>query len=204
MPPDLARLQSLLTHGLTATADLWPDIERGYGWVHQAAQLLDNPDGLSVWAVRRTYHRLLAEMGPERDAPGILGPAVRHFRTVTRRYWPGLFCREQVPDLPRTNHDIEHGFGSARYHERRASGRKRAAPGMVVRGVVRVGAAVATRLQLFSPTDLSLRDRQRWDQVRQDLEHRHAARRAQSRFRRDPDTYLAHREDPFLKPSLPP
>ena len=37
-------------------------------------------------------------------------------------------------DVPRTNNDLEHLFGSHRYHERRASGRKRASPGLVIVG----------------------------------------------------------------------
>ena len=53
---------------------------------------------------------------------------------MSKSYWPGLFrCYESV-DLPRTNNELEHTFGSHRYHERRASGRRRASPGLVVMG----------------------------------------------------------------------
>ncbi len=31
-------------------------------------------------------------------------------------YWAGLFHCYAVPDLPRTNNDLEHYFGTARYH----------------------------------------------------------------------------------------
>jgi hypothetical protein len=48
------------------------------------------------------------------------------FRKVTASYWPGLFHCYDVPDLPRTNNDLEHYFGSARYAKRRATGRKSA------------------------------------------------------------------------------
>lgn len=52
----------------------------------------------------------------------------------------------EVADVPRTNYDLEHYFGTARHLERRATGRKAASPAMVVRGAVRVVAAVATQL----------------------------------------------------------
>ncbi len=65
---------------------------------------------------------------------------------VSQSYWPGLFACYVYPELPRTNNDLEHLFGSHRYHERRASGRKVASPGLVVSGAVRVLAGLATRL----------------------------------------------------------
>jgi hypothetical protein len=33
-----------MTKGLTATADLWPDVQTGYAWVHRAAHILTNAD----------------------------------------------------------------------------------------------------------------------------------------------------------------
>lgn len=56
--------------------------------------------------------------------------------------------------MPRTNNDLEHIFGSARRHERRASGRKGASPAMVVRGSVRVIAAIATPPEGFIAADI--------------------------------------------------
>jgi hypothetical protein len=108
-----------------------------------------------------------------------------------------------VADLPRTNNDLEHLFGAARYHERRTTGRKVASPALVVRGSVRVVAAVATRRQPFSAADLCPGDLARWRELRQDLEYRHEARRAQRRFRREPAAYLTRLEDQLSKPGLP-
>jgi len=59
-----------------------------------------------------------------------------------------------VLGLPRTNNDLEHCFGVARVHERRATGRRGAIPGVVVRGSVRVIAAVVTREKSFSAEEL--------------------------------------------------
>src|SRR6202040_1324665 len=75
--------------------------------------------------------------GPRRQQP--------HLVQVAQRYRPGLFHCYTTAGLPRTNNDLEHLFGSHRYHERRASGRKGASPGLVVMGSVRVVAALAAR-----------------------------------------------------------
>jgi len=200
----LLRLHALLARGLTATAPLWPEIRTAYGWVHQAAHLLTNAAGHDLFALRRAYRGLLAEMGHERATVGALAPAVEHFRTVTKSYWLGLFQCYQVADLPRTNNDLEHFFGSARHHDRRVTGRKVATPTLVIRGAVRLVAAVATRLKPPTPTQLRPADLTTWRKLRAELEQRHEARRAQLRFRRDPIAYLAQVEATLLQASLPP
>ena len=65
-----------------------------------------------------------------------LGEAVDHFVKVSRSYWGGLFACYDTAGLPRTNNDLERAFGSHRYHERRATGRKGASPALVLRGAV--------------------------------------------------------------------
>ena len=118
--------------GLEQTAALWPAIEQGYAWVHRAAQILENTDGNDVLVVRREYRALLADMRREQAVLGALAWVVPHFCKVTKSYWLGLFRCYETAELPRTNNDLEQCFGSVRYHERRASGRKGAAPGLVV------------------------------------------------------------------------
>src|SRR5207245_268489 len=103
-----------------------------------------------------------------------------------------------------TNNDLERTFGATRYHERRASGRKTAAPGLVVRGAVRVIAAVATRGRPFTAAELRPADLARWRQLQAELEVRQEARRCQSRFRRAPASYLAALEERLLQLRLPP
>jgi len=204
VPRALERLRALVSRGLTATAALWPEIEQAYAWVHRAAHLLANAEQRSVDDLRQAYGTLLAEMAAQHDTLPPLAEAVEHFRKVTASYWPGLFHCYTVPDLPRTNNALEQYFGSARYHERRATGRKSAAAGMVVRGAVRVVAAVATSLHPFSGAELRPVDLAQWHAVRQSLEYRHETRRAQLRFRRDPAAYLTQLEDLLLQLSLPP
>ena len=199
----LARLQRLVRQGLEATAALWPPIQLAYAFVHRAAHLLANHEEQSGLLVQRASQSLLDEM---RDAPaglGALAPALAHFRQVTASYWPGLFACYDMLDLPRTDNDLEQYFGAARHLERRATGRKGASPALVVRGAVRVVAAVATRLRSFSAAELRPADVGAWQALRQRVEARHEARRAPARFRRDPMAYLAALEDRLLKPALP-
>lgn len=186
------------------TAEQWPAIRQAYAWVHRAAHLLENAPGRDVLELRQAYRGLLAEMGRGHDLLGDLASAVDHFRRVTTSYWPGLFRCYQTPDLPRTNNDLEQCFGSARYHERRATGRRGASPAMVVRGRVRLVAAVATRVRPLDSAELQVTDVIAWRTLRAELAYRQEARRRQLRFRRDPEGYLEQLEARFLKLSLPP
>ncbi|MGL4553920.1 MAG: ISNCY family transposase [Gemmataceae bacterium] len=105
--------------------------------------------------------------------------------------------------IPRTNNDLEHLFGSHRYHERRASGRKRASPGLVVQGSVRVVASLATRLRPEEGLNLRAGYVEGWRRLRAELDKRRECRRNQRRFRRNPDSYLSNLEERSLKLSLP-
>jgi hypothetical protein len=190
---------------LETTAPLWPPIQTAYALVHQAAHLLANHDDLDAAALRQAYReQVLAPLRAQQADLGALAPAATHFAKVTASYWPGLFHCYDVPDLPRTNNDLEQYFGTARHLERRATGRKGASPAVVVRGAVRVVALMATRQHALSPDDLRPRDLAAWKALRQHTDARHQTRRAQARFRRDPATYLATVEAQLLKPVLPP
>jgi hypothetical protein len=172
--------------------------------MHRAAHILNNEEDLRVEQLRRDYRKLLGEMFIRKEEAGALSGAVSLFLKVTKSYWKGLFRCYRFSDLPRTNNDLEHHFGSVRYSERRASGRKGASPAMVVRGSVRVVAAVATPPEGFVADDIRPADLRRWRILRASLEKRRESRRAQLRFRRDPDTYLAKLEEQLLKEALPP
>jgi hypothetical protein len=199
----LTHLRALVATGLTTTSAIWPGIRTAFGWVHDVATLLENEDELSGSEVRRRMDDLLAEMRDDQETVGALQPAVAHFLKASASYWPGLFHCYDIPGLPRTNNDLEQYFGSARYHQRRASGRIRATAATVVRGSVRVLAATASRLTLFREYDLRHPNLERWTKLRQSLELRQEARRQQGRFRKDPDAYLAALETTLLMRSLP-
>jgi hypothetical protein len=192
----------LLQRGLQVTAPLWPGIRLASGWVHQVAHVLANADDLPADTVRAQYQAVLAAMAEGREPAGSLRPAIDHFLKVSSSYGAHLFHCYAVPGLPRTNNALEHLFGAARYHERRASGRKGADPNLVVRGAVRVVASGATRQHPFTGADLWPHDLTRWRALRRQLGQRHQARRAQRSFRRDPQAYLAAREA-RLMPGLP-
>ena len=192
-----------MKRGLTATADLWPDVERAYTWVHRAAHILANHDGQAEATIRQTYDELLAEMADHRDEAGSLAPAVTHFLKVTDSYRSGLFHCYTVSGLPRTNNDLEHYFGRGRYLERRTTGRKVASAALVIRGPVRLIASLATHSHPFQPEELGPVDWEKWVALRRSLDAQHAARRAQRRFRRGPHAYLAALENQLLKLALP-
>ena len=199
MPPALKQLHQLLTKGLQATATLWPPLQNAYRFLDQAKAILANPEQDPGQHVRERYLALLAQM---RSAIAPLRPLVsafEHFCHITDNFAPGLFPCYDVEGLPRTNNELEHCFGVARVHERRATGRRGAIPGVVVRGSVRVMAAVTSKQQVFSIEELRPKDYQRWRELRRQLLQREATRRQQWRFRKNPTVYLADIEARLLQ-----
>ena len=142
-------------------------------------------------------------MTAEQATAGQLSTVVAHFQKVTASYWPGLFHCYEVPDLPRTNNDLERRFGTLRYHERRATGRRSIPGGAVVRGAVRVVTVLAADQHGPGMPELRPSDPAAWQALRQHLEGRQETRRAQRRFRRDPGAYLAALEEALSRASLP-
>jgi hypothetical protein len=174
-----------------------------FGWVYRLAAILRNKRGLDAAGVRRRYRGLIGALARHRRATGRLSEAFAHFLKVTRSYWPGLFARYDVAELPRTNNELEQFFGSYRYHERRCSGRKVACPGTVVRGSVRIVAATASRLRPIGVEDLVPSDVRAWHSLRASLERRQAVRTLGRRFRRDPEAYLQSLEQILINQALP-
>ena len=178
-------------------------MERAYAWVHAAARVLGNDKGEDATTVRRRFNGLVGAMRRHRDLAGALTPAIDRFAKVARSYRPGLFHCCAVPGLPRTNNSLEQLFGSQRYHERRATGRKAASPATVLRGEVRLIAATATRMRPPSGRELGRADRQAWSELRHRLDQRRHARTLRTRFRRNPEAYLAELEQQTCQPTLP-
>jgi hypothetical protein len=168
---------------------------------------LENTPGQPVEWLRRDYRHLLAEMARYRhDIPEttpFLHQAASHFLKVSRSYWGGLFHCYETPALPRTNNALEHTFGTLRCQERRATGRKVASPTTVLRGSVRLVAAIGTCHKPPAPEQLRPRSLSAWRALRQGLETRMETRRQQRRFRRDPALYLAAVEERLLSATLP-
>jgi len=173
-----------------------------FGWVHRVAHILGQ-DECSGERVRRQLGGLVGAMTRHRDRAGDLGGVVDHFGKVNRSYWPGLFACYDVPNLPRTNNDLEQAFGSHRYHERRASGRKGASPSLVLRGSAKLIAGLATRTREVTADVLAGADRQRWRQLRAELDERRKRRTDRRRFRQDPEAYLNDLEIKLHQSRLP-
>lgn len=178
-------------------------VERGFGLVHQAADILANAQGHSAQQVRKQYTAHLRTIAPQAPRRGALRAAIQHFVKVTVSYMPGLFHCYHVPDLPRTNNALEQLFGSTRYHERRCTGRKAASPSLVLRGSVRIVAGLGSRLRSYSPEELAPADLPSWQKLRAGLDLRRQARTLRCRFRRNPPAYLQHLEAILLKSTLP-
>ena len=196
-------MHQLIARGLARTAALWPAIERAYGWVHRAAHILSNQAGEIAAMVQHRFDGLVGAMARHRASAGPLVAAVDHFCKVAHSYRPGLFHCYAISDLPRTNNGLEQLFGSQRYHERRASGRRAASPAAVLRGEVRLIAATATRLHPPNPRNLGHVSRDRWRDLRARRDQRRHARTLRTRFRRDPAAYLAALEQKVCQPALP-
>ena len=135
MPPALKQLQQVLSKGIKATATLWPPLRRSYEQVHQAAQILANHEQRTGAQVREHYLAHVAQMQERKADVGPLSEAIEHFCHITNNFAVGLFHCYDVEGLPRTNNDLEHCFGVARVHERRATGRRGAIPALPQKGI---------------------------------------------------------------------
>ena len=187
---------------MKATADLWPPIRLAFGRIHRAAHYLGLEE-TSGAVIRKKLGGLLGALRRHRTSAGDLKGAVDHFVKVTRSYWPGLFACYDTADLPRTNNDLEQLFGSHRYRERRASGRKGGSPATVLRGSVRLVAGLATRNGEVTPADLAGADPAECKRVRAELEVRRQRRVERRRFRRNPEEYLKALENKLVQSGLP-
>lgn len=198
----MTKLKALLRGALAAAGGAFAPLYLAFGWVHRAAHILGRVECRGA-EVRTRLSGLLGATTRHRGAVGDLGEAVDHFVKVSRSYWPGLFACYGTADLPRTNNDLERAFGSHRYHERRATGRKGASPALVLRGSVRLVAGLATRTREVTATELADADRAEWKRVRAELEVRRERRVERRRFRRDPEVYLNALENKLVQSRLP-
>lgn len=203
LPKPLERLQTILKKGLQATGTDWEMLGQVYGWVHQIAEVFDETHTLRCEERQVRFGLILLHMQEHADQlRSSWKQAVACFLKVTQSYGPHLFFCYQIPDLPQTNNDLEQAFGQVRFHERRATGRRGALPGLVVHGAIRVQAALATRLRPFTAHELAPYDIQAWRTLRAEVSFRQEGRRKQWRFRKDPPAYLAALEAQLLKNSL--
>ena len=164
--------------------------------------MLANEEQAGAARVEEKYRELIEEVLTAKSDERVAEWATTFYK-VSRSYWRGLFHCYDMPEVPRTNNELEQYFGAARHHERRATGHKRPTSALVVRGSVRLVAAVATQLGEWSGEALRPSSVEAWRKLRKELEERHEAGRASRRFRKDPDQYLAQLERQLLPTGLP-
>jgi hypothetical protein len=87
----LDKLYQLVTKGITATEQLWFDVQEGYAFVHRAAHILTNADYLASKEVQQQYEELLEEMRHSSSRTASLHEMAATFLKGTASYWPGLF-----------------------------------------------------------------------------------------------------------------
>jgi hypothetical protein len=192
----------VVARGQFATERLWPPLKTAQTWLGRAAEVLANEEKADAATVAASYREVLEEVLKAKSDESVADWATTFYK-VTRSYWRGLFPCYDMPELPRTNNDLEQYFGKARHHERRATGHKSATSALAVRGSVRVVAAVATPLAEWTAEKLRPSRVDAWRNLREKLEARHEVRRAARRFRRDPAAYLAKLEASLLHTGLP-
>jgi hypothetical protein len=195
-------LNHLLKKGLLATTELFAHVRPLFTSLWRVAHVLSNQEQLEADVVQQRFEEQLTQMREQVEQSEAARSALLHFLKVTHSYAPHLFFCYQIADLPKTNNDLEQAFGKVRRSERRATGRRGAMPGLVVRGPVCVTAALATRLQLFSAEDLIPDDLARWQELRSQIAFRQEARCKQFRFRKNPLAYLANLEEQLSEISL--
>jgi hypothetical protein len=134
-----------------------------------------------------------------------LHPAVAHLGTVLRRLGDGLYQCYDVPDLPRTNNDLEHFYRQVKAGERRITGRKRADSFVVRVGGFAVYAAAARgedeatlRRQLAGVSSGA------WQEERARLRALQARQAQMRRFRLHRERYLADLEARWTQLTVPP
>lgn len=203
MPAELKRLRQLLRKGLQETAALFPRVRVAYCYVWRVAKLLKNRAGLCGRKIKAKLQRLLRQMRGRAARDAGLAKELTHFVKVSKSFAPGLFACYEVPGVPRTNNDLEQLFGSQRYQERRCRGRKKASGSLVVRGEVRLVAAVLTRHRAVPGEELAPEEVSAWQQLRQRLQKRRRPRVQGRRFRRDPRKYLGELEAKLSQLGLP-
>ena len=203
MPKELAKIQGVIARALERTAALWPEIEAAYAQVWGVARILANEAGLRGAGVRQALEQALAGMEPQAEQSEWLKEAFAEFRKVTASYWPGLFHCSDVAGLGRTNNDLEQFFGSWRWHERRASGRKCASRSEVLLGPASLASSFVSRTAPLSGEDLAAVDVERWRELRGRIQERRRQFRLRRSFRRDPHKYLDDLTARTIKLTLP-
>jgi hypothetical protein len=136
--PRLAQLYQGLQSALSPFAQTYQECRQGAAWLRDIAYILEPspaqpPSAAYVAGQLRGYLDTvlrLPEVTPTLSAFGL------HLDKVSRSYWPGLFHCYDMPNVPRTNNELESRFRDTRRRLLRTTGQQ----GLTQRMLQRQGA----------------------------------------------------------------
>ena len=172
--PRLAQLYQGLQSALLPFAQTYQGLQQGAAWLRDIAYILEptSPQPLKGEQVAEQLHGYLDAIPCQNDISPVIYDFGLHLNKVSRSYWPGLFHCYDVPELPRTNNEIESLFRDAGRQMLRITGQK----GLTGRTLQRQGAwellpRPATEAKLLDelsqiPPDDLAQERQRFAQHR--------------------------------------
>jgi hypothetical protein len=136
--PRLAQLYQGLQSALSPFAQTYQDLQQGAAWLRDIAYILEpvSPQALKGEQVAEQLRGYLDVIRCQRDVSPVIYDFGLHLDKVSRSYWPGLFHCYDVPELPRTNNEIESLFRDAKRQMLRTTGQK----GLTGRTLQRQGA----------------------------------------------------------------
>jgi hypothetical protein len=173
--PRLAQLYQGLQAALSPCAPTYQEFRQGAAWLRDIAYILEPPPVhlLSAEDVAGQLRGYLDTVLRLPDVTPALYKFGLHLDTVSRSYWPGLFHCYDVPDVPRTNNELESRFRDIGRRLLRTTGQK----GLTQRTLQRQGAwellpCPLTEAQLLralcqTPPEELAQERQRFAEHRQ-------------------------------------
>ena len=136
--PRLAQLYHGIESALAPVAHTCQELQQGAAWLHDIAYILE-PSATSPRSADTVASQLRGYLDSVRyrpDLPTTLVAFGAHLDKVSRSYWSGLFHCYDVPNLPRTNNELESRFRDTSRRLFRTTGQK----GLTQRTLQRQGA----------------------------------------------------------------
>jgi hypothetical protein len=134
----LAGLSNGLRTALAPFAREYHELHQGETWLQDIDRILE-PSPLSPATGEQVARQLRAYLDDLLALPDLsprLDAFRRHLDKVSTSYWPGLFHCYDIPELPRTNNDLESHFRDTQRRLLRTTGQK----GQTRRALQRIGA----------------------------------------------------------------
>ena len=135
--PSLNTLHQGIHRVLTSFGAPYEDLKQAAGWVETIDAILrPDPPQKTGQQVAQTLQTYLEDLGKSPVSSPLLETFRTHLHKVSFSYWPGLFHCYDLPNLPRTNNDLESLFRDTQRQLLRTTGQK----GQTRRSLQRIGA----------------------------------------------------------------